>query len=70
VQKLTAAATQSAKTVQIGVNADFTYTVYPDGYLIASGPSGSGYTNYQWTLNLGSKGNLLLFWPKRKFSNA
>ncbi|HEV8271194.1 MAG TPA: hypothetical protein VGQ04_07790 [Chitinophagaceae bacterium] len=56
-----------AKTVQIGVNADFTYTVYPDGYLIASGPSGSGYTNYQWTLNLGSKGTYYFSGPSVSF---
>jgi hypothetical protein len=55
------------KTVQIGVNADFTYTVYPDGYLIASGPSGSGYTNYQWTLNLGSKGTYYFSGPSVSF---
>jgi hypothetical protein len=45
-----------SKNIQIGASADFTYTVFSDGYLIASGPSLPGYTNYQWTLSLGSKG--------------
>jgi hypothetical protein len=43
-----------SKVVQLGPNATFTYTL--NNGLINANANVSGYSSYQWTLNLGSKG--------------